>query len=414
MEREGAVGVILNADARAIPLADEVVQTVVTSPPYWGLRDYGIKDGIGLEESPEAWVEQMVQVFREVRRVLRPDGTVWLNVGDAYCTMGGARTYHGIRAGRQDEPPRPEHTDPGKHGRWNRDYNGLKPKDLIGLPWRLAFALQADGWWLRSDVVWSKPNPMPESVTDRPAKAHESLFLLTKSPRYFYDADAVREEASPASIARINQSTFDQQEGGPKDYARTETNRNRSTRKTLENFAKNPGRNLRTVWTVPTQPFPDAHFATFPEALVLPCIRAGTSEKGACGECGAPWERVTERTAYGSRAGDGDPMVEGFQRNRMGGQHFWDNEYEPPRTTGWQPTCDHETGPVPCIVLDPFAGSGTTGIIARKLGRRFVGLDLSEDYCRMARRRIRAEGRVQTKGAMKKLDPDRYEEVGLL
>lgn len=419
---------ILNADARHIPLADETVQTVVTSPPYWGLRDYGIEDGIGLEDSPDAWAEQMVEVFREVRRVLRPDGTVWLNVGDTY-SQGSHPGYQGSTSTTGRNVGQAEGTT------LVRRADGLAPKQLVGLPWRLAFALQADGWWLRSDIVWSKPNPMPESVTDRPTKAHEYVFLLTKGPRYFYDADAVREAASPNTQSRGTKWLSGDM--GKVAEPGSGVRSNSDFHRYMADLPASAGRNLRTVWTVPTQPFPEAHFATFPEALVLPCIRAGTSEKGACGECGAPWERVTEVERGNSVAGPKSQAKR--DQGLVTAFSGYDDGSVAPRitTVGWQPTCDcpphcpkeytaeecppweecrHgvDYTPVPCLVLDPFCGSGTTGVVARKLGRRFVGLDLSEDYCRMARRRIRSEGRVQTKGSMKKLDPDRFEEVGLL
>jgi site-specific DNA-methyltransferase (cytosine-N4-specific) len=211
-------------------LAPGSFRTCVTSPPYWGLRDYGHHDQIGLEPTPEAYVETMVAVFRAVRRVLADDGTLWLNLGDSYATSGGAGTQgaSGQRADRR-------YTAEGASAKGVPP--GLKPKDLVGIPWRVAFALQADGWWLRSDIVWHKSNPMPESVTDRPTKAHEFVFLLSKSERYYYDAEAIKEPVSGLV-----------------------TDRNR-----------------RDVWTVPSQPYAGAHFATMPEALVTPCILAGSA-----------------------------------------------------------------------------------------------------------------------------------------
>ena len=243
-------------------LPDEVVQTVITSPPYWGLRDYGIEGQLGLEKTPEEYIEKMVAIFREVRRCLRDDGTVWINMGDCYA--GTHTTYDGNQAKWQhgEYPGRDE-----CHRVLIADY--LKPKDLCGIPWRLALALQADGWWLRSDIIWSKPNPMPESVTDRPTKAHEYIFLLTKSAKYFYDADAVREPAQDWGFRNRDNGKYTANEppisGGPHGGL------------TDSNFAKR-GRNKRTVWTIATQPYPEAHFATFPEALVEPCILAGSKE----------------------------------------------------------------------------------------------------------------------------------------
>lgn len=338
---------VVEGDARAVlrELPEEAVQTVVTSPPYWGLRDYGVDGQLGLEPTPDLYVEHMVAIFREVRRVLRKDGTVWLNLGDCFAGSWGARgreraSFSGIQAKRDvdylevwgDESPQ----------RAARAF-GLKPKDLVGIPWRVAFALQADGWWLRSDIVWAKPNPMPESVTDRPTKAHEYLFLLTRSARYFYDAEAIREpNVWPGQNRYADPSEHRYHENGlgptlprhtglhkPTHDGGTPSSRNRRPGRhdTIEGrYEKEygnplrPGRNLRSVWTIPTEPFPEAHFATFPKKLVEPCVKAG------------------------SRPDD--------------------------------------------LVLDPFCGSGTTGVVARRLGRRFLGIELSLEYAAMARRRI--------------------------
>lgn len=282
--------ILINSSALHIPLADNSVQTCVTSPPYWGLRDYGVQDQLGLEPTPEQYVANMVAVFREVRRVLRDDGTVWLNLGDSYAS--GEIGRHDAKTdrayGKRDDGER-------QH---NKIDSGLKPKDLVGIPWRVAFALQADGWYLRSDIIWHKPNPMPESVTDRPTKAHEYVFLLTKNARYYFDQDAVKEKQTQSTIERMAES------GEP-----------------IGTIPADGTRNIRTVWTIATQPTPFAHFATYPEKLVEPCIKAGSREND--------------------------------------------------------------------VVLDPFAGSGTTGIVARRLGRHFVGLDLSRAYLHdIARRRL--------------------------
>jgi DNA modification methylase len=207
-------------------LPDQSVHTCVTSPPYFGLRDYGMPGQIGLEETPEAFVARLVEVFREVRRVLRDDGTLWLNLGDSFA----------------------------------------KDKNLLGIPWRVAFALQANGWFLRQDIIWHKPNPMPESVTDRCTKAHEYIFLLSKSARYFYDADAIKEASAESSIARLSQPTLDQQAGSTRVPGKTNGNMKAVGGET---------RNRRSVWTVTTKPFKGAHFATFPPDLIEPCILAG-------------------------------------------------------------------------------------------------------------------------------------------
>lgn len=429
-------------------LPDESVHCVVTSPPYWGLRDYGlpptvwggwedcehewgkeIKPGrkdscraemewttggppgakvlsqepsqgsfcslcdawrgsLGLEPTPELYVQHIVEVFREVKRVLRRDGTVWLNMGDSY-TSGGRKTrdpgqsivrpaLENWTAGRAENPP------------------GLKDKDLIGIPWRVAFALQADGWWLRSDIIWSKPNPMPESVRDRPTKSHEYVFLLTKSARYFYDQAAIREPHSRnwSQEAWTNQRNYGTKEssmgvehGGNKTIAQT----------------YNPaGRNKRTVWEIPTAPYPEAHFATFPPALVEPCILAGTSEKGCCVECGAPWERVLERTGRligedrgGDYQGRDKPSLVAGQKTLAGGIRYQPGSHYEVEDRGWQPTCDHEAKAVPCTVLDPFVGSGTAVYVARKLGRLGIGVDLKEEYLELARRRLTKEVTVE-------------------
>jgi DNA modification methylase len=395
--------IILQGDANHIPLRDESVQCVVTSPPYWGLRAY-LPDAdplkrheLGLEPvhdclgwatgNPcgECYVCHMVAVFREVKRVLRKDGVVWLNLGDSYATGAGKVGDH-PGGGAQGERWAGPTTQPNR-----MPIAGLKPKDLVGIPWRVAFALQADGWWVRSDIIWAKPNPIPESVTDRPTKAHEYVFLLAKSKTYFYDADAIREPHKPASLSR-----YEYGHNAPVDptgmvAAASRTGAFQCAR--MGDFVNPLGRNRRTVWTVPTHPFPDAHFATFPPALVEPCIKAGTSEKGCCPKCGAPWERVVERESERHNAGaakqrivaSGGALDGGTERSTLGGMTRFVQREE----VGWQPTCDCNAGePVPCIVLDPFSGAGTTALVADRLGRNGVGLDLSGTYTRMGRDRV--------------------------
>jgi DNA modification methylase len=277
----------------------ESVHCVVTSPPYWGLRDYGVPGQLGLEPTPKEYVADMVAVFREVRRVLRADGTVWLNLGDSYARQGGKTD--GLPRhwdGRENDPS-------GMHAKRSLASEfGAKPKDLIGIPWRVAFALQADGWYLRSDIIWAKPNPMPESVTDRPTKSHEYVFLLSKSARYFYDADAVREADGGRGSGQVARKYRIDAGGNPNHPG------NQGYAVPWE--PNSAGRNLRSVWTIATQPYPGAHFATFPEALVEPCVKAGCPEGG--------------------------------------------------------------------VVLDPFAGSGTTGRVANRLSRRAVLIELKPDY----------------------------------
>lgn len=288
-------------------LADESVQCGVCSPPYWGLRDYGVEGQLGLEKTPEEYVSKMVEVFREVRRVLRNDGTLWLNLGDSYNAYnGGAGPSSKLSRGAQTtERPQLE-------SGYGLKCKGLKPKDLVGIPWMVAFALRADGWYLRQDIIWSKPNPMPESVTDRCTKAHEYLFLLSKSPRYYYDAEAIAEPCDTPidSKARC---------GFGSENGKCNTMEFSHSNETGKRWEKSETRNKRSVWEVTTQPFPDAHFATYPPDLIKPCILAGT------------------------KSGD--------------------------------------------TVLDPFAGSGTTGMVALELGRKALLIELNPEYVKLIERR---------------------------
>lgn len=568
------------------------VHTVVTSPPYWGLRDYGIPasvwggapdcvhdfvpvpkrhrggppgDGdanvgrdrsaqaatadilpgefcascdawrgcLGLEPSPALFVEHMVAVFDEVWRVLRADGTVWLNLGDSYASTptGSNSTTSRLEGGQATQIVGP-----------NKLAGNLKAKDLVGIPWRVAFALQDYGWYLRQDIIWAKPNPMPESVRDRCTKAHEYLFHLAKSERYYFDAEAIAEPISEGSAARVLQPNFDEQQGGPKDYGTTGVNPNRSARQAIENFAQKirrsgnkerkaalergvPAgggnqagsvpwegctRNKRSVWTVTTKPYKEAHFATFPPELVEPCIAAGTSERGCCSSCGAPYERIVEdspeyaafkleqqarrgvsmrsseletlgltrgignpgvsperittgwapgcgcgtglepddreviNTPTGERAGE-DPSLEtgraGMNRPRgenegsrpitryeqrryaeqlkasphrahmreTAGEAF--AHYERTDRSGARPIpgellehwiacgwlervelpAPNPPPVVPCTVLDPFGGSGTTGLVADRMQRHAVLIEINPAYVEMARTRLEGD-----------------------
>jgi DNA modification methylase len=300
-------------------LPDESVHCVVTSPPYFGLRDYGMADQIGLEETPDAFVAQMVGVFREVRRVLRKDGTLWLNLGDSYSAGDGTkrnRPQTNITPVNGVSVRMPRGATPSDdRATLARSFVGMpKPKDLIGIPWRVAFALQADGWYLRQDIIWHKPNPMPESVRDRCTKAHEYLFLLTKSGRYFYDAKAIADSAV---------SDHPSGNGFKRDSRLSYQNADGTARGNDEQWNGVGGiRNRRSVWTITTQPFPEAHFATFPPELPELCIKAGCPKGGT--------------------------------------------------------------------VLDPFFGAGTTGLVADRLGRNCIGIELNPGYAAIAEKRIRS------------------------
>jgi DNA modification methylase len=316
-------------------LPSESVHCCVTSPPYWGLRDYSCDAQLGLEKTPEEYVAKMVQIFREVRRVLRKDGTLWLNLGDSYSGSGKGRNADGHHStGTQWKQAT-------NHGSVNGVINsakqtGLKDKDLIGIPWMVAFALRADGWWLRQDIIWAKPNPMPESVTDRCTKSHEYLFMLTKSSRYFYDAEAMKEKGSYDPTDTKLPDGWDTGEGSHGTYHRNGREKGRRTDKQWGHSRRHAGfndrwdemeksqqcsslRNKRDVWTIACAPYPEAHFATYPPDLIKPCILAGTT------------------------AGD--------------------------------------------TVLDPFAGSGTTGMVALELGRKAILIELNAKYVELIKQR---------------------------
>jgi DNA modification methylase len=251
-------------------IKEKSVHTCVTSPPYFGLRDYGVDGQIGLEDTPEAFVARLVEVFREVRRVLRDDGTLWLNLGDSYVGATSQHKNGGSQGHNSVIAKKTMGGIPG-HGRGDRNRklyeSGLAMKQLIGIPWRVAFALQADGWYLRQDIIWHKPNPMPESVRDRCTKAHEYIFLLSKSDRYYFDADAIKEPLAESSVARLAQPTLAQQVGSNRVPGKTNGN--------MKAVGNGETRNRRSVWTITTKPFKGAHFATFPPDLIEPCVLAG-------------------------------------------------------------------------------------------------------------------------------------------
>jgi DNA modification methylase len=477
---------------------------------------------LGLEPTPDEYVDRLVEIFREIRRVLRDDGVAWLNLGDSYSTQPkgnpGALSTGLTNSGRNA-------AEANAH-RGSVDTSklpGVKPKDLLGIPWMVAFALRADGWFLRSDVIWAKPNPMPESVTDRPTSAHEHVFLLTKSRSYFYDAEAIREKAKDwsrggpgtgiantaerygagnggnaglsALAARYKRATWEERRaaGATRGNVAFDGNVGAGTQRGVHgkgvshDLGSAMGRNKRNVWEIATQPYAEAHFATFPTKLVEPCILAGSSPK-ACGQCGAPWRRVIERGTTGEVQANGSLHLKPSSRADVTGKATGDSSvfrtgvWTAARTTGWEPTCNHDdwgldlsrpqarraqqlavrhgltdehvaairacgitdvgkaqvtqdgygkndpraqaladeakaalggyyrefmvrprnVGREPscghhddsgrCLVLDPFAGSGTVGVVARWHGRDFIGIELNAEYCEMARRRILREG----------------------
>lgn len=344
-------------------LADRSVQCIVTSPPYYGLRRYDV-DGqqIGLEQSPAEYVAALVAVFRECRRVLRDDGVLWVNLGDSYAAGGMSNPSAKSTLGGGKDRGAAEYSI-------SRRVPDIPEKNLLGIPWRVAFALQDDGWILRSDIIWSKPNPMPESVTDRPTRAHEYLFLFAKSPRYYYDAQAIAETASAAG--RI-----------PGGNRKVDDSRNDANRDMTIPVAAY--RNRRTVWTVATRPYSGAHFAVFPEQLIAPCILAGSASQ-ACERCGAPWERVVERAEPSyyqerkQRQFDGRKVngIDNYTSISKGRPENSGVGYSSNVTTGFRPTCRCDAlGSARSIVLDPFVGSGTTCRVAEQYGRDSIGIDL--------------------------------------
>ncbi len=412
---------LTQGNALQIPLADESVHCVVTSPPYFSLRDYGIDGQLGMEASLEEYIENMVMVFREVKRVMRHDTVLFLNMGDSYAGSGGAGGDYnegGLREGQtryKGTVSKSKRIERGS-GRWgggNAPASGyLKPKDLMGVPWRLAFALQADGWWLRSDNPWIKNNPMPESADDRPNKCIEYMFLLTKSAHYYFDMDAVR-----ISTAFSNTHSRGTKLSPPKEAANAAAGYGHKdwTKYTSEQVSERNWRNhdlfLKSIQHIldgeptmlvdddkpiatfaNTRGYSGAHFATFPPALVEPCIKAGTSERGVCPECKSPWVRYTEKTTRfeggSGKAGTKAEDIKGKWGDKRYGENILLGPVVDVQTLGWRPTCDHDAEPVSATVFDPFIGSGTTLQVARALGRNGIGLDLSLEYLHLARKRL--------------------------
>ena len=303
------INTIINGDSLEVikTLPDNSVNCCITSPPYWGLRDYGVEGQFGLEKTPEEYVGKMVAVFREVRRVLKDDGTLWLNLGDSYASFRDGKATPDTTRGESTGTLVPKGSAKNRMASTFTGTN-IKHKDLVGIPWRVAFALQADGWYLRQDIIWHKPNPMPESVTDRCTKAHEYVFLMSKSQQYYYDNEAIKERTLTKDNSNRN-----------RDITKLNNTPGRTKMMGLKTNDYD-NRNKRSVWTVTTQPFKEAHFAVFPPDLIKPMILAGCPTGG--------------------------------------------------------------------VVLDPFVGSGTTAIVARELGRRFIGIELNPEYADMARRRV--------------------------
>lgn len=378
-------------------LPDKHVQTVVTSPPYWGLRDYGVNGQIGLEETPAEYVAKMVEVFHEVRRVLRDDGCLWLNLGDSYA--GGGRAGNNPDYHKKHKMFGKDGWDPGVFGKPQQVPIGLKPKDLVGIPWRVAFALQADGWWLRSAIPWLKNSAMPESVTDRPSTAVEYFFLLSKSQQYFYDAEAVRmpgaiptgTRAAKGSAERASQHGVNARPPDYKIYSGTRNRRNtdwfmESIKDILD--GKN-GTLLHDENGLPVaifcnpQPYPEAHFATFSPRLITPMVLAGASPQ-ACEVCGAPWKRVQEKTGHINKR---EPAYVPNNSPTKTDSTGWKPTTR--ATNIWQPTCTCDNkGTGRCIVLDPFAGSGTTLWVAEHYARDSIGIELSPEYVKLIEKRM--------------------------
>jgi DNA modification methylase len=453
--REGCDVLIGNCLKTLKMIPDESVHTCITSPPYYGLRDYGtgtwvggdpdcshqrdskrsettitghknmneqghvVGDGIfkstcrkcgatredeqiGLEDSPEEFIEKLVSVFREVKRVLHPSGTLWINIGDSYCGTG----HKG------------DHTDPkhkeGRNGQViakNNKLSGYKSKDLIGIPWMLAFALRADGWYLRQDIIWSKPNCMPESVKDRCTKSHEYIFLLSKSKKYFYDSEAIKEPVKQDWGTRVRTNGKYHNEGtGLQPHSGLE--------KSYET------KNKRSVWNVSPKPYSEAHFAVFPPELIEPCVLAGTSQGGCCSTCFAPYVRTTGRPcqqcgeiiptqgkeckACGFRNTEwmNEREINAQKRGVIGGGHRHTARKKNMTTATvasnrYLPSCDCDAEQIPCTVLDPFGGSGTTAGVALKHHRNAILCELNEEYTELINNRI--ESITKTKKGQKTL-----------
>jgi DNA modification methylase len=351
-------------------LPDNYVNCIVTSPPYFGLRNYQVDGQIGLEDTMQAYLVRLVAVFREARRVLRDDGVCFVNMGDSYAGGG--------RGGNPDDSLfRKQATNRGSLVPPS-GLSGFKPKDRMMIPARLAIALQDDEWYLRDEIVWQKSNPMPESVTDRTTKAHEMVYMLSKNERYWFDQEAIREPA----VYGENRATY---VGGTDRLLKANivsggyvpSDRGLAREETVT-------RNRRSVWTIPTEATPFAHFATFPQALITPMILAGCPDK-VCSMCGAPWVRETEHITATPGQKPGYLLNTQMRHDGERAGHFTNMVYN---TIGFRPTCACAAETRPGICLDPFMGAGTTALVAMRLGRHYIGCDLSPEYVAMARRRL--------------------------
>ena len=430
-------------------IPDDSIHCIVTSPPYFGLRTYsgnqdliwgGDKDckhewgelikqighhsgetnpgkegytkdanqwsnekGVfcikcgawqgqfGLEPNLELYIEHFVVICREIKRVLRKDGTFWLNLGDSYAGSGSpGGDYRNGKGG--DDYLRP----------YNHNGKGLKPKDLMMIPHRIAIALQDDGWWVRSDIVWHKSNGMPESAEDRPTGTHEYIFLLTKSAHYYFDYIAIQEKAKydgrKDTTIKPGGKYIDRNHLS--NGTKAESFHVKEAERWVSEINGEPARNCRDVWEFPTESSPCKHFAVFPQELAERCIKSGTSDKGCCSKCGAPYKRIVSdfQTKHdgmiNSKYDTKDKLNYSPARMALFRQHLREHGMEnkpSSETTGWEPTCNCQAEIVPCVTLDPFSGSGTTAWVSKKLARKSIAYELSEEYCHLIVNRNRQQ-----------------------